>query len=68
MKNRITAGDDVDYIGVVTDEAKAARACDATFALPRFVFQDIVADICVKPLELVDAFPIAEDTSRYHGI
>ena len=68
MENRIASRNDVHYIGVVTDKAKPARAGDVTVRLTRFVVKGIVTDIAFKPLELVDASPVAEDAPGYDRV
>jgi hypothetical protein len=68
MKNRIVSGDNVHHIGVIPDKAKAARARDVTFRLTGFVVKRIISDISFKPLELVDAPPVAENAARYDRI
>ena len=68
MKYRVVTGDDVHHISVVTDKAKAARSRDVTVRLTGFVIKGIIPDIAFKPLELVDAPPVAENAARYDRI
>jgi len=64
MKYRIVSGDNVHHIGVIPDKAKPTRTRDVTFGLTGFVVEGIIPDIAFKPLELVDAPPVAEYAAR----
>ncbi|GDX71228.1 hypothetical protein LBMAG38_23190 [Chloroflexota bacterium] len=68
MKYRIVSRDNVHHIGVIPDKAKAARTRDVTVRLTGFVIKGIITDIAFKPLELVDAPPVAENAARYDCI